>query len=35
MRPEAAAAIMAGLSAEAAHLFSVVLAGRNANVPRE
>ncbi len=35
MRPDAAAAIMAGLSPEAAHLFSVVLAGRNANVPRE
>ncbi|MBC7131931.1 MAG: hypothetical protein H5U16_02350 [Roseovarius sp.] len=32
MRPEAAAAIMAGLSPEAAHLFSVVLAGRNAAV---
>lgn len=30
MRPEAAAAIMAGLSPEAAHMFSVVLAGRNA-----
>ncbi|MFN3207691.1 MAG: MotE family protein [Roseovarius sp.] len=35
MRPEAAAAIMAGLSPEAAHLYSVVLAGRNANAPRE
>lgn len=35
MRPEAAAAVMAGLSPEAAHLFSVVLAGRNADVPRE
>jgi len=35
MRPEAAAQIMAGLSPEAAHSFSVVLAGRNANVPRE
>jgi len=35
MRPEAAALIMAGLSPEAAHSFSVVLAGRNANVPRE
>ncbi|MBE0454799.1 MotE family protein [Roseovarius autotrophicus] len=30
MRPDAAAAIMAGLSPEAAHMFSVVLAGRNA-----
>ena len=35
MRPEAAAEIMAGLTPEAAHLFSVVLAGRNAEVPRE
>lgn len=35
MRPEAAAAIMAGLSPDAAHTFSVVLAGRNARVPRE
>ncbi|MCZ7674937.1 MAG: hypothetical protein M5U35_02235 [Roseovarius sp.] len=35
MRPDAAAEIMAGLSPEAAHLFSVVLAGRNAEVPRE
>jgi len=35
MRPEAAAEVMAGLSPEAAHLFSVVLAGRNAKVPRE
>lgn len=35
MRPESAAAIMAGLSPESAHLFSVVLAGRNANVPQE
>jgi flagellar motility protein MotE (MotC chaperone) len=35
MRPEAAAEIMAGLSPEAAHTFSVVLAGRNASVPRE
>lgn len=34
MRPEAAAQIMAGLSPQAAHLFSVVLAGRNANAPR-
>ncbi len=30
MRPDAAAAVMAGLSPEAAHMFSVVLAGRNA-----
>ena len=35
MRPESAAAVMAGLSPEAAHMFSVVLAGRNANVPTE
>ncbi len=35
MRPDAAAAIMAGLTPEAAHSFSVVLAGRNAEVPRE
>jgi len=35
MRPEAAAAIMAGLTPQAAHTFSVVLAGRNANVPKE
>lgn len=30
MRPEAAAEIMTGLTPEAAHMFSVVLAGRNA-----
>lgn len=35
MRPEAAANVMAGLSPEAAHIFSVVLAGRNAEAPRE
>ncbi len=35
MRPDAAAAILAGLSPESAHRFSVVLAGRNAKVPRE
>lgn len=35
MRPESAAEIMAGLSPEAAHMFSVVLAGRNAEVPTE
>lgn len=35
MRPESAAAIMAGLRPESAHMFSVVLAGRNANVPQE
>ncbi|AKO98755.1 hypothetical protein MALG_03612 [Marinovum algicola DG 898] len=35
MRPEAAAGIMTGLSPETAYLVSVVLAGRNAEVPRE
>jgi len=35
MRPEAAAGVMAGLSAGAAHGISVILAGRNADVPTE
>jgi flagellar motility protein MotE (MotC chaperone) len=35
MHPEAAAAIVAGLKPETAHRFSVVLAGRNANIPAE
>lgn len=35
MRPEAAAGIMAGLSPTAAYTISVVLAGRNASVPRD
>ncbi|MCE8539849.1 hypothetical protein KBY27_20495 [Ruegeria pomeroyi] len=35
MRPEAAADIMAGLSPKVAYTISVVLAGRNANVPTE
>lgn len=35
MRPDAAAAIMAGLDAELAYSISVVLAGRNADVPVE
>jgi len=35
MRPEAAAEIMTGLTPAAAHMFSVVLAGRNADVPSE
>ncbi len=35
MRPESAAAIMAGMSTEAAYAASVLLAGRNALVPRE
>ncbi len=33
MKPEAAAGVMAGLSPEAAYTISVILAGRNANVP--
>ncbi len=35
MRPEIAAGIMASLSPQAARAFSVVMAGRNANVPSE
>ncbi|SFB05313.1 hypothetical protein SAMN05421688_2586 [Poseidonocella pacifica] len=35
MKPESAAGIMAGLSSEAAYSVSVVLAGRNANVPKQ
>jgi flagellar motility protein MotE (MotC chaperone) len=35
MRPDAAAAVMAGLSPQSAYTISVVLAGRNANVPTE
>lgn len=35
MKPEAAAGIMAGLSPEAAYTISVVLAGRNGEVPKE
>lgn len=34
MRPEAAAGVMAGLSPQAAYSISVVLAGRNANAPK-
>ncbi len=34
MRPDAAAAVMAGLSPRAAYTISVVLAGRNADVPK-
>ena len=34
MRPDAAAAILSGLNAEAAYAISVVLASRNAEVPR-
>lgn len=34
MRPEIAAAVMTGLSPEAAYSISVILAGRNANVPK-
>ena len=35
MRPEAAAQVMAGLDPEAAYAISVVLAARNADVPKE
>ncbi len=35
MRPDTAAGIMAGLSPSAAYTISVVLAGRNAEVPKE
>lgn len=35
MRPDAAAAILAGLEPDLAYSISVVLAGRNASVPRE
>lgn len=34
MRPDAAAGIMAGLSPQAAYTISVILAGRNAQVPK-
>lgn len=35
MKPDAAADVMAGLKPETAYAISVILAGRNANVPRE
>ncbi|MDQ2090570.1 MotE family protein [Marimonas arenosa] len=35
MRPEAAAAIMAGLTPQTAYTISAILAGRNADVPKE
>ena len=35
MRPDSAAAILAGLEPDLAYSISVVLAGRNADVPRE
>lgn len=35
MRPDAAAAVMQGLSPKAAYAFSVLLAGRNALVPKQ
>lgn len=35
MRPDAAAAVFAGLEPETAYRISIVLAGRNANAPRE
>lgn len=34
MRPDAAAAVMTGLSPDVAYSISVILAGRNANVPK-
>lgn len=34
MRPDAAAAIMAGMTPQSAYLVSVILAGRNANAPK-
>ncbi|MCB1343189.1 MAG: hypothetical protein KDK24_19390 [Pseudooceanicola sp.] len=34
MKPEAAAAILSGLSSQAAYTISVILAGRNATVPK-
>lgn len=34
MRPDAAASVMAGLSPQVAYSISVILAGRNANVPK-
>ncbi|MEP5731459.1 MAG: hypothetical protein ABJL67_19045 [Sulfitobacter sp.] len=34
MRPDAAASVMAGLSPDVAYSISVILAGRNANVPK-
>lgn len=34
MRPDAAAAVLAGLTPETAYSISVILAGRNANVPK-
>jgi flagellar motility protein MotE (MotC chaperone) len=35
MRPEAAAAVLSGMTPGAAYTVSVLLAGRNALVPRE
>lgn len=35
MKPAAAASVMAGLTPETAYAISVILAGRNANVPKE
>lgn len=35
MRPDAAASVMAGMTPEAAYTVSTILAGRNANVPKE
>ncbi len=35
MRPDAAAAVFSGMSADASYAISVILAGRNADVPKE
>lgn len=35
MRPDAAAAVLSGMSSDAAYAISVLLAGRNAEVPKE
>jgi flagellar motility protein MotE (MotC chaperone) len=35
MRPDAAAAVLAGMSPEKAYAVSAILAGRNAMVPKE
>ena len=35
MRPDSAAAVMAGMKPESAYSISAILAGRNANVPKE
>jgi flagellar motility protein MotE (MotC chaperone) len=35
MQPQAAAAILAGMPPDTAYAMSVLIAGRNANAPRE